>query len=154
MTIARSAFAAALATLAFGAAVPHASAAATIVGSDYNDRVLANCYGKAECAASFSAVPAGKTLVVTDASCRGSMPNDQKLVYLQLNSLKANGSYNYIDSVIAFGNQITNGLDNTYQAHQEMRFVVYAGEKPVASTLKDKSAGNNYMVCSIVGVLK
>lgn len=35
-----------------------------------------------------------------------------------------------------------------------MRFVVYAGEKPVASNLKNKFTGENYYSCTIVGVLE
>jgi len=154
MTIARTAFAAALATLALGAAVPHASAAPTIVGSDYAERGQGSCPNSAECTITFSAIPAGKALVVTDVSCRGRMPYDQKLVYLELLSQKANGSYNFLTSTIEFGEQIINGLYNTYQGHQQMRFVVYAGEKPVASNLKNKFTGENYYSCTIVGVLK
>lgn len=154
MTFARTAFAAALATLALGAAVPHASAAPIVVGSDYAEKTQASCFGKDQCTATFSAIPAGKTLVVTDVSCSGQMPYDQKLVLLQLLSLKTNGTYNFLNSVVEFGEQVTNGLYNTYQAHQQMRYVVYSGEKPVVANLKNKATGENYYSCSIVGVLK
>jgi len=132
MTFARTAFAAALATLALGAAVPHASAATAIVGADSADKTQASCY----------------------VSCSGQMPYDQKLVLLQLLSLKTNGTYNFLNSVVEFGEQVTNGLYNTYQAHQQMRYVVYSGEKPVVANLKNKATGENYYSCSIVGVLK
>ncbi|BBE73425.1 hypothetical protein [Oharaeibacter diazotrophicus] len=154
MTIARATFAAALATLALGAAVPHASATPIVVGSDYAERLQGSCYGKDQCAINFSAIPAGKTLVVTDVSCSGQMPYDQNLVLLQLLSLKTNGTYAFLNSIIEFGPQVVNGLYNTFQAHQQMRYVVYAGEKPVVANLKNKFVGENYYSCSIVGVLK
>jgi len=154
VTIARTTFAAALATLALGIAVPHASAAPIVVGTDYAERSMGSCPNKAECTVTFSAVPAGKSLVVTDVSCRGQIPVNKKLVSLQMTSAKPDGYYNYIDNVIEFNTPVPNGLYNAYQGHQQMRFVIFAGEKPIVTNLRADFVGENFLVCSIVGILK
>jgi len=140
------------AALAAATAAP-AAAAPTIVGVEYLERVYGGCYNASMCVVKGTAIPAGKTLFVTDVSCVVKITSDQTLLTLDLASRKADESYTGLSAALQ-PQYMGVSTVRYYQVHQQMRFVVFPTEKPVIDVIKSKAPGDNFADCTIVGVLK
>jgi hypothetical protein len=148
---------AALAAAAFGAllsATAAASAAPTIAGSYYAEKVSKVCTGVSFCELTFTAVPAGKSLIVTDIGCVATLPSTQALAAISAQGRKADNSpvplNAYIQTVL-FSN-----LDGTkrYQAQTEVTHILTATQKPTITASKSAAAGEFIVACTIAGVLQ
>ncbi|BBE73427.1 hypothetical protein [Oharaeibacter diazotrophicus] len=149
MTItARAALAVAL---ALGAAVPHATAA-TIAAGYYMEQRVNSCAQRDLCFLNFSAVPAGKTLILTDVSCTASVGSGSVLVATQV-ARSGDGDHSGrrpIPPVFTY----QNGQDRNYQLQTKTMLIVQAGQVPWIATNYSAKANSLIVDCTIAGVLK
>lgn len=149
---ARIAFAAA--ALAAVAAAAPASAAPVVAGNVYMDRTFAICSNSTNCEVVFTAVPAGKTLIVTDAGCVATTNNNVAVVSSVLRGRDSGG--NLVNRNAYFTPVLTmasNG-NRRYQMQMSTTMIMKAGDKPQVF-LGPLSAPTAFFAdCTIAGTLQ
>lgn len=153
MTFARIASAAAFAfagMLSASAAI----AAPTIVGDVYQEQILKNCSNASFCEVMFTAVPAGKSLVVTDVACVTTVSPANWLIATSLAGRKADNSL-VQRNAYPFPSQVsTTASLKRYQLDAEVKTILLSGEKARMYIEANGVVPQFVSICNIVGQLK
>jgi hypothetical protein len=151
MTFARTVLAAVASLVAFSSA---ASAAPTIAGGFYQEQMLKTCNNTTSCELMFTAVPAGKTLIVSDVACVITTANTASISALSLSARQANNTLvsrsSYPQPVLVAN---LNGTKR-YQAQTPVTFITLAGEKPRVFASVSQASAEFVAMCNVSGELK
>ncbi|BBE73422.1 hypothetical protein [Oharaeibacter diazotrophicus] len=145
---------AALAATVLLAAAGSAAAAPTIAGAYYQEQTLKLCSGVSACELMFTAVPAGKSLILTDVACVATMTSSSTLSALSVSSrtaanvLVARTSYPTATTLSVVG-----GI-RRYQAQAELTHIVAAQERPRVYVEANPAPASFVAQCSISGLLQ
>lgn len=130
-----------------------AAAAPTIAGNFYQEQILGNCSNKSSCELMFTAVPAGKSLVVTDSGCVVTMTSTASIAGLSLSGRTAANQL-ISRTVYPLPVLVSNfGGSKRYQAQNSVRHIMLAGEKPRMFVGASAAAAEFVTICSISGIL-
>lgn len=146
---------AAFATAAFAAFafIAPAQAAPTIAGGVYMDQAVKNCGAVGFCEVEFAPVPAGKTLVITDAGCAVNTAAGIPLVSTTLRGRTAGGAVVNRNAYFSPLLTSTSG-DRRYQMQMKPTVIMLAGEKPHVYLATSGAAAGFAANCTIAGELK
>ena len=121
-----------------------AQAAPIIVGTYYEDNVTASC-SAAPCTAFFSAVPAGKAVLVTNIAC-WILVNNSTLLSAELT---VGAGHTVRRETLQVGPVMPQGANNSYTAGGEVKFLFGQGKAPRVSAYY--AGTGSTLVCRIVG---
>jgi hypothetical protein len=133
-----------------GLAAPVSQATPTIIQGNYEETISQGCPNAASCSVVFSAVPAGKALVVSDVSCQITAGGSGVITLLSLNrqGSLANQAYLNVGAPVTVTTNFRRFFSNTEISK------LYAGgaiPKVSVSFSAVQAAGN--LACHIAGVL-
>jgi len=149
----RSTIAALAATLTLAAAGT-AAAAPTIAGAYYQEQTLKLCSGAGSCELLFTAVPAGKALILTDVACVATMTSSSTLSALSVSSRNAaNVLVGRTSYPTATTLSVIGGI-RRYQAQAGLTHIVAAQEKPRVYLEANPAPASFVAQCSISGLLQ
>ncbi len=141
------------ATLSAFAALAPAHAEPTIAGGYYADQKLQSCGSVTYCTVDFAPIPAGKTLIITDAGCAVNTPSGISLVSAVLKAKDTGmfpvGRAAYFEPILTNPNGV-----RRYQMQLQTHFIVLAGQRPSVFLDASASFGGYSGNCAITGVLK
>ena len=122
-----------------------AQAAPIRSGTYYEDNVTASC-SAGPCNAFFSALPAGKALLVTNIACSITVTNSS----LYMAELTVGAGHTIRREILQVGPVRPQGTNNAYTAGGEVKFMFTTGERPrvTAYLITDTSS---HLICRIVG---
>ncbi len=139
---------AALAAIALGIALaPPASAVPLIAAGIYIETKSVSCPTTSTCHALFTAVPAGKTLIVRSATCGIFVLTTSARIYSYYLSGNGRTTFLEITPPVVLSNT------NRYSLNSEVLVPLVAGQSPVIRFSLTSSAGVS-MACTIAGELK
>ncbi len=145
--------AAALSTMA-AASLTSASAAPTIAGGIYMDQSVKSCSSASSaCEVEFAAVPAGKTLVITDAGCAVNTASGIALVSSTLRGRTAGGATVNRNAYFQPLQTSPSG-DRRYQMQLNTHLILLAGEKPNIFLSASAASAGFAANCTVAGELK
>ena len=145
ITLRSAAYVAALGFLASVAqAVP-------IISQGYYEEFLSrNCFNASSCSVPFSAVPAGKTLIVTNVSCQLLTSGTNTAVHAASLTKVGGGGPTFLEtSVFVTATTFRRFLSNT-----QVTKIYRAGESPSVSVSFTTTISTISMNCHISGILK
>jgi hypothetical protein len=142
------------ASAAFVALASVASAAPVVAGGVYQEQITKNCANSGNCEIMFTAVPAAKTLIVTDVACVAVVTNTASLAATSLSGRKADNTMvqrtSYPEAKLTSSG---NGAKR-YQIQDTVRQVLLAGEKPRMFISMYSAPADFTSICTISGELK
>lgn len=145
---------AALAAAFVLAAAGTAAAAPTIAGAYYQEQTLKLCNGTGSCELMFTAVPAGKSLILTDVACVATMTSSSTLSALSVSSRNAaNALVGRTSYPTASALSVVGGI-RRYQAQAGLTHIVAAQEKPRVYVEASPAPASFVAQCSISGLLQ
>jgi len=145
---------AALAAAALVASATAAAATPVTAGNYWSEKLSKVCDNSSYCEVSFTPVPAGKTLIVTDAGCVVTMPTSQSIAAISVSGRKADntpiGLVSYVQTV-SFSSDSTS---RRYQGQTQMKHLVLATQRANVTVSKYGSAGEFIVGCTLTGTLQ
>lgn len=145
---------AALAAAALVASATAAAAAPTIAGPFWSERVLKVCSNLSFCELSFTPVPAGKSLMVTDAGCVVTMPSNQAISAISVSGRKSDntsvGLTNYVQ-VVSFSSDAST---RRYQGQTQMAQLLTTTQRATVTASKSTATGEFIVSCTLTGTLQ
>ncbi|BBE74151.1 hypothetical protein [Oharaeibacter diazotrophicus] len=150
----------ALATAVFAiatAATVYDASALQITGNRLIEQASSDCGDLMNCYVTFSPVPIGKRLVITDVSCRAMIPKNESIYYSLLNGTKSNGSKTEQETYLTMTKigDAPYGGTSIWQVNQKVTHVLLAGQRPYIGMYRTTdSLFNTGTDCSISGILE
>lgn len=150
----------ALATAVFAiatAATVYDASALQITGNRLIEQMSRDCGDLSNCYLTFSPVPTGKRLVITDVSCRAKIPKNETIYYSLLQGSKPNGQKTEQETYLTMTRigDTPYGALGTWQVNQKTNHVLLAGQRPYIGMYRTSdSVINTSTDCSISGILE
>jgi len=145
---------AALAAAALVASATAASAAPTIAGAFWSERVLKVCSNFSFCELGFTPVPAGKSLMITDAGCVVTMPSNQAIAAISVSGRKSDntsvGLTNYVQ-VVSFSSDAST---RRYQGQTQVAQLLTTTQRATVTASKSTATGEFIVNCTLTGTLQ
>ncbi|BBE72376.1 hypothetical protein [Oharaeibacter diazotrophicus] len=145
---------AALAAAALVASATAATAAPTIAGAYWSERVLKVCDNTSFCELNFTAVPAGKTLIATDAGCVVTMPTNQAISAISVSGRKADNTSIGLTNYVQISSFSSDASSRRYQGQTKMTHLVLATQRATVTASKSAAVGEFIVSCTLTGTLQ
>jgi len=144
---------AALAAAALVASATAAAAAPTIAGPYWSERVLKVCSNLSFCELGFTPVPAGKSLLVTDAGCVVTMASNQAIAAMSVSGRKSDNTSVGLTNFVQVAYFSADASSRRYQGQTEMAQLLTATQRATVTASKSAATGEFIVSCTLTGTL-
>ena len=132
-----------------GLAAPVSQATPTIIQGHYEETVGQSCPNSQACSVVFTAMPAGKTLVVSNVSCTITAGNSATILALALT--RQGSSLN--QAFLNLGTAVTFSSFRRFVSNTEISKLYVGGALPKVSVSFNAVQASSSMSCYLAGVL-